>query len=76
VSQIIMEHLRKVNNVSLTVITASKPSVLSKSFWLNDDGALVKQSGGELLDGIAELWTGTFSDYVELIQKLTPRMAT
>jgi hypothetical protein len=61
--------------LSLTVITARKPPVLSKRFTLDECGALVKHPGGELTDGIADLWTGNFIDLANLLLKLSPGQA-
>ncbi len=60
----------------LTVITAKKPKILTKSFHLAHEGNLVKTPGGPLVEGIAEQKTTKgLDDLATLILGLGPDQA-
>jgi hypothetical protein len=59
---------------SLTRFTASKPARLSKAFRMTD-GRLVKESGGQLFDGIAEQITVDPAGFADLLVSLKPSQA-
>ncbi len=56
--------------VSLTLITARKPAILSKRFTLDDDGTLQKHPGGMLTQGTAERRTVTIAEFCALLAGL------
>lgn len=59
----------------VTRFTVNDPARLSKRFMLKDD-ELVKESGGELIDGEAErLKLSDFADFARLLTSLTPAQA-
>ncbi len=61
--------------ITFTLMTASKPACVSKQFTLADDGTLRKQNGGQLVDGIAERLTLSLSQFRELVPALKPNQA-
>ena len=61
--------------VSFTQITATMPKVLSKSFTLSAEGELVKKSGGQLVDGIAETVETDVNGFADLLGRLGPHEA-
>lgn len=63
------------SSVSLTLITAQKPAVLSKRFTLADDGTLQKHPGGQLSQGTAERRTVTIAEFGALLAGLKPNQA-
>lgn len=59
----------------LTLVTAQKPDVLSKSFSLREDGSLDKKPGGNLITGQAQTLTITIHDFLAGLTSLTPSQA-
>jgi len=59
--------------IEATHITAHTPGWLSKGFRLGEDGALVKNPGGQLVDGLAEtVRFASVADFVAELERLTP----
>lgn len=63
------------DKVSLTVITAQKPAILSKRFTLAGDGTLQKHPGGQLSQGTAERRTVSIAEFGALLAGLKPNQA-
>jgi len=63
------------DKVSLTLIGAQKPAVLSKRFTLAEDGTLIKHPGGQLSQGTAERRTVTVAEFGALLAGLKPNQA-
>lgn len=61
--------------VSLTMVQSIKPAILSKSFSLSEDGQLIKQSGGNMIEGVAWLWQPTVSEFAMGLAALQPNQA-
>lgn len=61
--------------VKLSVLTAQKPSVLSKGFSLAKDGTLQKHPGGQLAQGTCETQDLAVSDFCTLLEGLKPNQA-
>ena len=60
---------------ALTVFKAYKPDRLSKNFRLEGD-RLIKESGGNLISGLAVMHAIRFEQFAELLTELDPSMAT
>lgn len=60
--------------VKLTIITATKPGTLSKSFTL-EGGTLQKHPGGNLAEGRAEQRTLSPAEFRDLLKTLGPAQA-
>jgi hypothetical protein len=63
------------NAVALTVLTAQKPSALSKSFTLTEDGTLQKHPGGQLIRGTAQRHSLSYHALCVLLARLEPNQA-
>lgn len=62
--------------LNLSIVTAEKPSQLSKGFKLNPDGELIKTPGGQLATGtIAQIEIRGIVDLAEILRSLTPKQA-
>ena len=60
----------------LTVITARRPSVLSKTVRHGPDGTLLREGGGLLVEGDAEIATvASLGEFAALLQRLRPAQA-
>ncbi|WP_150109508.1 hypothetical protein [Syntrophobacter fumaroxidans] len=57
------------------MLTAQKPSVLSKGFSLAKDGTLQKHPGGQLAQGTCETQDLVVSDFCALLEALQPNQA-
>ena len=63
-------------HATLSIITAIKPSRLSKGFTLGADGDLLKSAGGNLVQGNVETRkVATLVDMAAILQSLTPAQA-
>ena len=59
----------------VSVISASKPAVLSKTYWL-DAGQLRKQTGGQMVAGdVRRVYLDTLQAFAELLGSLRPNQA-
>ena len=64
------------NSVKFTKVTATIPERLSKSYHLNADGSLRKESGGQLIKGAIEvLEVSSLAHFGSVLQSLTPQHA-
>jgi len=64
------------NKATLSIITAIKPTRLSKGFSLGAGGDLLKQAGGHLSQGKVEIRElSTLADLGAILQSLTPAQA-
>ena len=64
------------NAVNFTKVTAIIPEQVSKSYYLNEDGSLRKESGGQLIKGAIEvLEVSTLAQFGSVLQSLTPQHA-
>lgn len=61
--------------VSLTVVQSIKPDILSKSFFLGEDGSLIKQSGGNMIEGTCWTWCPTVTEFATGLAALQPNQA-
>jgi len=61
--------------VTITLISARKPPVLSKSFYLKEDGSFEKRSGGSLVSGIAQMLRPSIHQFCEALKSLKPDQA-
>jgi hypothetical protein len=61
------------NAVNFTKVTAIIPEQVSKSYYLNEDGSLRKEGGGQLIKGAIEvLEVSTLAQFGSVLQSLTP----
>lgn len=62
--------------ITLTKITSQKPEHLTKTYFLDDAGALAKRSGGQLAEGKAERLTlNSVEEFASLLSSLQPNEA-
>lgn len=61
--------------LSLTLITAKKPPILSKFFSVTEDGTLKKTSGGNLVKGTAQTLHANLDQFIRGLEALKPNQA-
>ncbi|MBT2788032.1 MULTISPECIES: hypothetical protein [unclassified Halomonas] len=63
-------------SASLTIITSTKPARLTKSYQLADDGELLKDTGGDMVQGRAAVYSvDSLATFARLLQSLKPNQA-